>query len=130
MNIRTRYSSIAFWTSALLILFCIAWEWFLAPLRPGGSWMILKIIPLALTMKGLYRADNYTMQACSMVILLYVTEALVRFSDPGINPSLAGIELALSLIIFTTLLKHLRPLKKAAKAKKLAEHENDKRDDS
>ncbi len=127
MNVKSNYSSLAFWSSVLLIIVCIAWEWFLAPLRPGGSMMFLKVIPLLLTMKGLYRADNYTMQACTMVILLYMTEALVRFSDPGLNPILAGVELCLSLIIFISLLKHLRPLKKAAKAKKLAQ-ENGKRD--
>lgn len=29
-----------------LIILCVAWELVLAPLRPGGSWMVLKVIPL------------------------------------------------------------------------------------
>ena len=29
-----------------LIVLCVAWEAWLAPLRPGGSWMILKVVPL------------------------------------------------------------------------------------
>ena len=30
----------------LLIALCIAWETVLAPLRPGGSWLVLKVLPL------------------------------------------------------------------------------------
>ena len=29
---------------ALLVL-TVLWEWLLAPLRPGGSWLILKAVP-------------------------------------------------------------------------------------
>ena len=29
-----------------LIALCLAWEIWLAPLRPGGSWMLLKALPL------------------------------------------------------------------------------------
>ena len=30
----------------LLIVLCILWELVLAPLRPGGSWMVIKVLPL------------------------------------------------------------------------------------
>ena len=108
----------AFVTTLALIILCVAWEWFLAPLRPGGSWFILKTIPLVLVLRGLYKGDNYVMQATSMLILLYMTEGLVRILDPWPNVILASLEVVLSLIIFLALLAHLRPLKKIARANK------------
>ena len=108
----------AFISTVALIVLCVAWEWFLAPLRPGGSWLILKAVPLLFVLRGLYRGDNYIMQATSMLILLYMTEGLVRILDPWPNPLLAVIEIILSLIIFLALLAHLRPLKKIARANK------------
>lgn len=76
--------------------------------------MIIKAIPLIFTLKGLYRADNYTMQATSMLILLYMSEGLVRLTEPGIL-WVALLETILSIGIYIALLTHLRPLKKAAK---------------
>lgn len=108
----------AFISTLALIALCVAWEWFLAPLRPGGSWLILKAVPLLFVLPGLYRADNYVMQATSMLILLYMTEGLVRIIEPWPNFVLAIVEIALSLIIFLALLVHLRPLKKIARANK------------
>ncbi len=77
--------------------------------------MILKALPLALTLKGLKKADNYTMQACSMLVLLYMAEGLVRLTEPHWGLWLALSETILSIAIFIALLAHLRPLKKAAK---------------
>ena len=108
----------AFISMILLVLLSISWEWLLAPLRPGGSWLVLKAIPIILCLRGLYLADNYTMQASSMLILLYFAEGLVRLNDPWPNLILSIIEITLCIIIFISLLIHLRPLKKAAKAKK------------
>lgn len=112
---QTSASKVAFWTSILLVIVCVAWEWFLAPLRPGGSWMVLKVLPLVFILKGLYRADNYTMQVGSMLILLYMSEGLVRLTEPRGVLWLALFETIASLVIFVALLAHLRPLKKAAK---------------
>lgn len=112
---QSRAAQFAFWGTLLLVLLCVAWEWFLAPLRPGGSWMILKALPLALTLNGLRKADNYTMQATSMLILLYMAEGLVRLTEPGWGLWLALAETIISISIFIALLAHLRPLKKAAK---------------
>jgi len=112
---QTSASKVAFWASILLVIVCVAWEWFLAPLRPGGSWMVLKVLPLVFILKGFYRADNYTMQVGSMLILLYMSEGLVRLTEPRGVLWLALFETILSLVIFVALLAHLRPLKKAAK---------------
>ncbi|MBX9900111.1 MAG: DUF2069 domain-containing protein [Burkholderiaceae bacterium] len=100
-----------------LIVLSILWELVLSPLRPGGSWLVLKVIPLLIPLRGVLRHDNYTLQWSSMFILLYFTEGVVRaVSDKsGISSALAGIEICLSLIFFFCSIFYLRPLKKAAK---------------
>ena len=55
-----------------LIALCVAWELVLAPLRPGGSWLVLKVVPLLLPLRGVLKRDLYTMQWSSMLILLYL----------------------------------------------------------
>ncbi|MFZ6870989.1 DUF2069 domain-containing protein [Undibacterium sp. Di27W] len=102
---------------ALLVL-CIAWEWLLAPLRPGGSWMVLKALPLLIPLRGVLKRDNYTMQWSSMLIWLYFTEGIVRaYSDRTVlSMALAYAEVALSMLFFLSIILYLRPLKKAAKA--------------
>ena len=109
---------LAFVCAILLCLLCIAWEWFISPLRPNGSWMVLKCIPLSLMLPGLYRGKNYQSQATSMIILLYFLEGFARLFEPGLNWILASVEIILSSMIFYGVLMHLGPLKKAAKAKK------------
>ena len=61
----------------LLIALCVAWELWLAPLRPGGSWLVLKVIPLLLPLRGVLKGDNYTMQWSTLLIWLYFTEGAV-----------------------------------------------------
>ena len=84
-----------------LILLCVTWELFLAPLRPGGSWLVLKVLPLLLPLPGILRGQRYTYQWASMLILLYFTEGVVRaFSDPGQSRIYASLEIALSAIFY------------------------------
>ena len=100
----------------LLILLCVAWELVLAPLRPGGSWLVLKVLPLLLPLRGVIKRDLYTMQWSSMLILLYFGEGLVRAtSDRGLSATLGWVEAALTCIFFTCTILYLRPFKKAAK---------------
>lgn len=100
----------------LLILLCVAWELVLAPLRPGGSWMVLKVLPLLLPLRGVLKRDLYTMQWSSMLILLYFTEGIVRAtSDKGLSASLGWIEVALTCVFFFCSIFYLRPYKKAAR---------------
>jgi uncharacterized membrane protein len=105
-----------------LFILCVCWEWFISPLRPGGSWLILKGIPLLFAIPGIWKGKVYTMQWASMLILLYTTEGLVRILETGTNFWLALLETALSTIGFICLLMYLKPIKKEAKAlqKKLA----------
>ncbi len=84
-----------------LILLCTAWELWLAPLRPGGSMLVLKVVPLLLALFGILRGKRYTYQWMSMLILLYFTEGSVRAtSDTGLSQVLAMIETALTVIFF------------------------------
>jgi uncharacterized membrane protein len=85
-----------------LILLCLLWESLLAPLKPGGSLLILKALPLLLPLFGILKGKRYTYQWASMFILLYFTEGAVRaWSDKGLSAKLALLEVVLSLIFFT-----------------------------
>lgn len=100
----------------LLILLCVLWELVLAPLRPGGSWMVLKALPLLAPLPGTFRRDIYTMQWASMMILLYFIEGVVRaWSETGLSQWLAGGEIVLSSLYFFAAIFFLRPYKRHAK---------------
>ncbi|MDP2248309.1 MAG: DUF2069 domain-containing protein [Nitrosomonadales bacterium] len=84
-----------------LILVCLAWEGWLAPLRPEGSMLILKTVPLLFPLFGILRGKRYTYQWSSMFILIYFTEGAVRaWSDVGLSAQLAMIEVVLTVIFF------------------------------
>lgn len=93
------YASIA--SLIALIILCLAWELWLAPLRPGGSSLVFKVLPLLLPLAGILRGRRYTYQWASMLILLYLTEGVVRaMSDKGLSATLAGVEIALAVVFF------------------------------
>ena len=84
-----------------LILLCLAWESVLAPLKPNGSLLILKTLPLLIPLFGILKGKRYTYQWASMFILLYFTEGCVRaWADTGLSAKLAMIEVALTLLFF------------------------------
>ncbi len=84
-----------------LIFLCLAWESVLAPLKPGGSLLMLKALPLLLPLFGILKGRRYTYQWAGMLILFYFTEGTVRaWSDTGVSSRLAMIEIALSLLFF------------------------------
>ncbi|MBU1689412.1 MAG: DUF2069 domain-containing protein [Gammaproteobacteria bacterium] len=93
------YASIA--SLIALIVLCLVWELWLAPLRPGGSSLVFKVLPLLLPLPGILRGKRYTYQWASMLILLYLTEGVVRaMSDTGMSGTLAGVEIALAVVFF------------------------------
>ena len=88
-----------------LIVLSLAWERWLAPLRPGGSWLMLKALPLLLPLPGLLRGKRYAYQWSSLLILLYVCEGLVRATtDKGLSQSLGWLETILSILYFVSVL--------------------------
>lgn len=91
-----------------LIVLGVSWEAWLAPLRPGGSWMILKVLPLLAGLFGILRGRRYTYQWMSMAVLLYFTEGVVRAGDGGMTGVLAGLEIALALVLFVACLAYAR----------------------
>lgn len=91
-----------------LIMLCLLWEGWLAPLRPGGSWLILKGLPLLLALPGVLGGRRYTSQWLSMLVLLYFTEGVVRAFDQGMSATLAMIEVLLSCMLFCAVLLHAR----------------------
>ena len=91
-----------------LIVLCVAWEMWLAPLRPGGSWMVLKAVLLLAPLFGILRGRRYTYQWTSMFILLYLTEGVVRAGDPGLGGQLALAEAILSALLFVSVVLYSR----------------------
>ncbi len=84
-----------------LIFLCLAWELALAPIRPGGSSLALKALPLLLPLMGILKGRRYTYQWAPMLVLAYFTEGVVRaWSDSGLSAWLAGAEVALSVAFF------------------------------
>ena len=92
-----------------LIFLCLTWELWLAPLRPGGSWLALKALPLLLPLLGVLKRKRYTYQWSSMLILAYVAEGVVRAaSESGSAAMLALAELLLSLVFFVSAIFYVR----------------------
>lgn len=111
---RLQWLSVA--SLAVLVLLCLAWELWWAPLRPGGSWLALKAAPLMLPLSGLLSGRRYTFQWSSMFILLYFMEGVVRASsDSGPSRWLAGAEALLATVFFVAVIAYAR-LTRAAPA--------------
>ncbi len=84
-----------------LIFLCVAWELWLAPLRPGGSSLVFKALPLLFPLMGILKGRRYTYQWAPMLVLAYFTEGVVRaWSDVGLSAWLAGGEVVLSVVFF------------------------------
>ena len=94
---------------AALIVLCLAWELWLAPLRPGGSTLALKALPLVLPLMGIIEGKRRTYQWSSMLVLAYLAEGAVRaWSERGMSRALAFAEIALSLIFFCAVVAFAR----------------------
>lgn len=94
---------------------CLVWELWLAPLRPGGSWLALKALPLALPLSGVLKGKRYTYQWSSMLILAYLAEGVTRaWSERGISQMLAATEIVLSLVFFAAAVSYARLTRAAA----------------
>ena len=92
-----------------LILLCLAWEGFLAPLKPEGSMLILKTVPLLLPLFGILKGRRYTYQWSCMFILFYFTEGAVRaWTDKGLSAKLALCEVLLSVTYFVCTIFYAR----------------------
>ena len=92
-----------------LIVLCLAWELWLAPLRPGGSLMALKALPLALPLGGIWSGRRYTYQWSSLLILAYLAEGVTRaWSETGAAQRLSFLEIVLSAVFFAATVAYAR----------------------
>ena len=100
-----------------LIILGLAWEMWLAPIRPGGSLLALKVLPLCVPLAGILKNRLYTYRWVSLLVWLYFMEGAVRaWSDRPPGNYLALIEVVLCLVLFTACAMHVRIRLKAAHA--------------
>lgn len=105
----SRYQFIASTSLIALIFLCLAWEAWLAPLKPGGSWLILKAVFLLAPLFGILRGKRYTYKWVSLFIQFYLLEGLTRStSEHGLSQWLATGETVLALILFTSTILYIR----------------------
>jgi uncharacterized membrane protein len=94
-----------------LILLGLAWEAFLAPIQPGGSWLVLKVLPLLAALPGVLRGRRYTVQWSTLLVWLYAAEGATRaYTDAGTGAALALAELALALGYFWSAVAWLKAM--------------------
>jgi uncharacterized membrane protein len=98
-----------------LIFLALAWELVLAPLKPGGSWLVLKVLPLMAPLFGVLRARRYTFQWSTLMIWIYAAEGATRiYTDKGLSAGLAVAELALALAYFASAVLFLKASRSSA----------------
>jgi uncharacterized membrane protein len=105
----TRWIAVA--SLVALIVLSLAWELWLAPIRPGGSPVLagLKALPLCIPLAGLLRMRMYTYRWLSLLIWLYFIDGVVRaWGASGMLLALAGAEIVLCLVLFGACAAHVR----------------------
>jgi uncharacterized membrane protein len=99
-----------------LIVLGLVWELWLAPLRPGGTLLALKVLPLCFPLTGLLKNRMYTYRWLSLLIWLYFTEGVVRaWSDAAPSNYFALAEVLLCVVLFAACALHVRLRLKHAK---------------
>jgi uncharacterized membrane protein len=89
-----------------LTLLQFLWETLLAPLRPGGSWLALKALPLALLLAALLRGSRRASGLLALLLPFYFAEAHVRaMTEQGRHAFVAAVAAALAAATFVALLK-------------------------
>jgi uncharacterized membrane protein len=94
---------------ATLALLEICWELWLAPLKPGGSWLALKAFPLLALWPGVTRGRTRALQWALLLLPWYFAEGVVRgFSESGRHALCAATAAALSLATIASALVYVR----------------------
>lgn len=92
-----------------LIALALAWELWLAPVRPGGSWLMLKALPLLFPLMGILKGRRYTYQWAPVLVLAYFVEGVVRgWAESGLSQTLALAQTALSAVFFFAAIYYAR----------------------
>ncbi len=105
-----------------LIVVGLAWELWLAPLREGGSWWAIKVLPLALPLAGLLKNRMYTYRWVSLLVWLYFTEGVVRATsgESAMSVTMALLQTLLCISLFVACAMHVRLRLRAAGAEAVA----------
>jgi len=91
------------------VLVCLLWELLLAPLRPGGSWLALKALPLAVLVPSALRGTRRALQWLSLLLPFYIAEGIVRgFTESGRHALVAWGAAAIATATFVALLTWVR----------------------
>jgi len=92
-----------------LIFLCLAWELWGAPLHAGGSWLVLKAVPLLAPLRGVLAGRRYTYKWAPMLILAYFMEGSMRaYAEAPPAAWYAVAEIALSAAFFATAMLYIR----------------------
>ncbi len=93
-----------------LIALGLAWELWLAPLRPGGSLWAIKVLPLCIPLAGILKNRMYTYRWLSLMVWLYFAEGMVRAtSDPSsLSAALGWGQSLLCVGLFVACAMHVR----------------------
>ena len=101
---------VTLWISSVtligLILLCVAWELVVAPVRPGGSWLVLKVIPPLFALRGILHGRRYTYQWSALLACVYLIEGLTRsYADTPPSNWMAMLEtmLCVSFLVSTVM---------------------------
>ena len=85
-------------------------------MREGGSWLVLKALPLCLPLTGILKKRIYTYQYSSMLILIYFAEACMRLADTALASRIcAAISVLLCIAFFLGCLAFIKQQKHTSK---------------
>jgi uncharacterized membrane protein len=94
--------------AAVVALIALSIGWELVWARTGRGTLVWKALPLVLALPGLLKHRMYTYRWLSLAIWLYVAEGVVRITDRAPSNWFAGIELVLSIVLFTACATQVR----------------------
>lgn len=113
----TSWQRLAVAAVAALVLVELLWELWLAPLRPAGSWLALKALPLALVWPGAARGARKARQWLALLLPFYVAEGIVRaLTESGRHALLAWMATAVAIVAVVALLAAFREERKERNA--------------
>jgi uncharacterized membrane protein len=109
-----RWQRVAVTLAASLVLLECLWEIVLAPVKPGGTWLAVKALPLALLWPGLARGHAKVRQLATLLLPFYFAEALVRaLTESGRHAMVASVASCIAATAFAALLLSFRAARHA-----------------
>lgn len=108
------YAARSAWVA--LVAVTLLWDGYFVPLETGRVLLAVKLLPLLLPLRGIWSGRIYTYQYCSMLVLAYFTEGVMRLWDTAaLSRGFAAAEVVLSLVFFIGCLAYLKQFKRPKK---------------